>query len=109
MFNDHLPIRYRTEKSFVVDSKGRLSDQIDAVIFDGQYSPLVLNHAGLLYVPAESVYAVFEVKQTLSKAHVEYAGDKARSVRRLERTSVPIHHAGGVYPLELSLRLGVGA
>lgn len=52
----------------------------------------------LLYIPAESVYAVFEVKQELNKEYIKYAGAKAESVSILRRTSVAIPHAGGFYP-----------
>lgn len=37
------------------------------------------------------------VKQNLDKAHIEYAGAKAASVRRLHRTSARIAHAGGQF------------
>jgi hypothetical protein len=97
MLRNHLPRRYCAEKAFVVDTDGELSDQIDIVLFDGQYSPLIFHQAGLLYIPAESVYAVLEIKQTLNKGFIEYAGQKAASVRRLRRTSAPIHYAAGVY------------
>jgi hypothetical protein len=53
---------------------------------------------GQTIVPAESVYAVFEAKQTADAGLVNYAQDKIASVRRLHRTSLPIPHAGGVYP-----------
>ena len=49
-------------------------------------------------IPAESVDAVFEAKQTASAALVAYAQDKVASVRRLHRTSLPIPYAKGVYP-----------
>ena len=49
------------------------------------------------YVHAESVYGVLEVKQDLSREHIQYAGEKAASVRRLGRTSARIPHAGGAY------------
>jgi hypothetical protein len=98
VFRSYLPMRYQTEKAFVVDSKGNMSEQIDIIIFDRQYSPFLFNQDGALYVPAESVYAVIEVKQDLSKNNLEYAGAKAASVRSLHRTSAPIPHAGGVYP-----------
>lgn len=97
MLNDYLPKRYRAANAFVLDADGKISDQIDVVIFDHQYSPLLFNQDGALYVPAESVYAVIEVKQDLSKKSIEYAGAKAASVRRLRRTSVEIYHAGGTY------------
>lgn len=97
ILNDHLPRRYRADRAFVIDSRGASSEQIDIVIYDRQYSPFLYNRANQRYVPAESVYAVLEVKQELSREHVMYAGDKAASVRRLHRTSARIPHAGGAY------------
>ena len=95
MFRDYLPERYCAEKAFVIDSTGRISEQIDVVIFDRQYSPLLFNQDGTLYVPAESVYAVFESKPGLSKPILDYAAGKAASVRNLKRTSAPIAFAAG--------------
>lgn len=94
---DYLPKRYRVDKAFVVDCDGNTSDQIDIVIYDGQYSYFVFKHEQVIYIPAESVYAVIEVKQVLNKAHLEYAGNKAASVRNLKRTSVEIPFAAGKY------------
>ncbi len=96
-FKDYLPKRYKAAKATVIDSRGNTSDQIDIVLYDAQYSYLAFSQNEILYLPAESVYAVFEVKQDLSKAHMEYAGKKAESVRNLYRTSAAIPHAGGVY------------
>jgi Domain of unknown function (DUF6602) len=91
----YLPKRYKADKAFVVDHEGTLSEQMDIVIYDRQYSPFVFHHNGILYVPAESVYAVFEVKQELDKRNIEYAVGKIACVRALKRTSAPIVHAGG--------------
>ena len=93
-----LPKRYTADKAFVIDSDGNVSDQIDIVIYDQQYSPIVFKKNGALYITAESVYAVFEVKQELNKANIEYAGDKIASVRKLRRTSAPITYSTGVQP-----------
>ena len=49
-------------------------------------------------IPAESVYAVFEVKQDLNQRLIRDAGRKAASVRRLRRTSVPVLSAGAPRP-----------
>jgi hypothetical protein len=97
VLKDHLPRRYQADRAFVIDSLGACSDQIDVVIYDRQYSPFLFNQANQRYVPAESVYAVLEVKQDLSREHVQYAGEKAASVRRLKRTSAPIPYADGAY------------
>lgn len=97
-FNDYLPQRYKAAKATIIDSKGCISDQIDLVLYDAQYSYLAFNENGTLYIPAESVYAIFEIKQELNKEYMEYAGKKAESVRRLYRTSAEIPYAGGKYP-----------
>ena len=92
-----LPGRYAVSNAFVVDADGQTSDQIDLVIHDAHFCPLLFEHAGQRYVPAESVYAVFEIKPELNREYVLYAAEKAASVRALRRTSVPIVHAGGTY------------
>lgn len=93
----YLPKRYCVDKGTVIDSTGRESDQIDLIIYDAQYSYFVFHQGESLLIPAESVYAVFEVKQNLNKQHIEYAGKKAKSVRELLRTSAPIRYANGSY------------
>jgi hypothetical protein len=98
LLQNYLPERYKAATAHVVDSHGHFSDQIDVVIFDRQYSPFIFKFEGQVFVPAESVYAVFEAKQAVNAEQVRYAQDKAQSVRRLARTSLPIPHAGGTYP-----------
>ncbi len=98
LLETYLPKRYQSATAHVVDCKGVFSDQIDVVVFDRQYSPFIFHYQGQTIIPAESVYAVFEAKQTINAAQVAYAQKKAASVRRLHRTSLPIPHAGGTYP-----------
>lgn len=98
LLNNYLPKRYEARKAHVVDSKGNFSDQIDIVVFDRQYSPFIFDYEGETIIPAESVYAVFEAKQSINASNIEYAKAKVATVRSLHRTSLPIPHAGGVYP-----------
>jgi hypothetical protein len=67
------------------------------VIFDRHFTPTLLDQQNHRYIPVEAVYAVFESKPHFDKSYIEYAGDKAASVRKLHRTSVPIAHAGGTF------------
>jgi hypothetical protein len=97
MLNNYLPERYFVDQAFVLDSDGNLSDQIDIVIYDRQYSPFLFNQHFVKYVPAESVYAVLEVRQEIDLGNVKYAGEKVSSVRQLRRTTVPIPHAAGTH------------
>lgn len=98
MLQTYLPKRYQAAKAHVVDSQGAFSDQIDVVIFDRQYSPFIFQYNDQTIIPAESVYAVFEAKQAINAAEINYAAQKVASVRRLHRTSLPITYARGVYP-----------
>jgi len=95
MLSTYLPKRYQVDKAFVIDCKGNISEQIDIVIFDRHYSPFLLRQNGATYIPAESVYAIIEVKPSLTSGNIKYASKKASSVRRLERTTAKIVHAGG--------------
>jgi len=94
----HLPKRYAVDHGIVIDSNGATSDQIDIIIFDHQYTPTLLDQQAHRFIPAEAVYCVLEVKPSINKSYLEYAAKKAESVRLLDRTSVPIHHAGGELP-----------
>lgn len=95
LFRDYLPSRYAIEKAHVVDSSGKISEQIDLVIFDRQYANLAFNQDGIIYVPAEAVYAVCELKQNINKAQLKYAAEKIASVRKLKRTSAAVPQISG--------------
>lgn len=92
---EYLPKRYSVDRAQVIDSDNHVSDQLDLVIYDQQYSHPVFSHNGSKYVTAESVYAVFEVKQALNSTYMEYTGEKIKSVRELKRTSTSIISANG--------------
>ena len=104
----YLPKRYAVDSAIVIDSTGKTSDQMDVVIYDPQYTPTLLDQHDHKYVTAEAVYAVLEVKPTINKTYLEYAGKKAASVRRLKRTSIPIPHAGGTYPAKALFEIAAG-
>ena len=96
----YLPVRYAVNNGIIIDSTGSTSDQIDVIIYDNQYTPTLLDQKNHRFVPAEAVYAVFEVKPTINKSYLEYAGEKAASVRKLTRTTIPIVQAGGGSPVK---------
>lgn len=105
MLADFLPRRYGVAKAFVIDVDGAMSEQLDIVVHDRHYSPLLFEVGGAHFIPAESVYAVFEIKQSLNKSHIAYAGDKIASVRRLRRTTVAFETATGVAPAQKPKRI----
>ena len=89
----YLPDRYKVDKAIVIDSTGNVSEQMDVVIYDAIYTPFIFKQDGFMYIPAESVYAVFEVKQDV-KGNIEYAAQKIESVRKLKRTSIGMVSSG---------------
>lgn len=98
LLRNYFPDRYGVDKAFVIDSTGKTSDQQDIVIYDTQYTPAMYGHDRVQYFPREAVYAVLEAKPTVSKQHLDYAGDKAQSVQRLYCSSAPIINAGKNLP-----------
>jgi hypothetical protein len=97
MFEEFLPRRYTVSQAFVVNSNGVRSEQIDVVIHDRHFSPQLFEVGQATYIPAESVYAAFEVKQQIDKENLEYAAQKVATVRSLDRTTTNIPHAGGTF------------
>lgn len=94
-FRSFLPNKYAVDKGFVFDYKGNISEQIDIIIYDTLYSPLMFGtDAGEKFITAESVYAVFESKPKIDKETLAYANDKINSVIALERTTRGVINAG---------------
>ena len=90
-----LPNKYGVDNGFVIDCEGNISDQIDIIIYDNLYSPYIMSSgSGVKYIPAEAVYAIIEIKPTLTKAYLEYANDKVESVKKLRRTARGVTVAG---------------
>ncbi|MAY36593.1 MAG: hypothetical protein CMN84_10880 [Spongiibacteraceae bacterium] len=94
----YLPNRYAVDRGIAIDSTGATSDQLDVVIYDRQYTPVLLDQESHRYIPAEAIYCVLEAKPSISRATLDYAGDKLASVRSLVRTSVPIVHSDATHP-----------
>lgn len=96
---NYLPNRYSVDKAIVIDHEGNTSHQIDIVIYDNWFTPFIFSQNGFHYIPAEGVYAVFEVKPDIAGlsdgvSNIEYAGAKIESVRKLLRTSVTMINSG---------------
>jgi len=87
MLAAYLPRRYSVSTGFVLDHKNDFSGQIDVIIHDAQYSPFLFQAGTSCFVPAESVYAVFDAKQDITKQTLKQTGEKVASVRALKRTS----------------------
>lgn len=89
----YLPNRYCVDKAIVIDHEGNTSQQIDIVIYDNWFTPFIFNQNGFYYIPAEGVYAVFEVKPDID-GNIEYAAEKIESVRKLKREAASFINGG---------------
>ncbi len=105
MLESILPTRYRVSKGFAIDADGKRSGQIDLLIFDRHFSPVLLDVGDYLFVPAEAVFAALEVKQEMNRDTIEYAAEKVASVRDLRRTSAPVPYVEGKYKPKLLQRI----
>ncbi|MEL6439075.1 MAG: DUF6602 domain-containing protein [Cyanobacteria bacterium J06621_8] len=99
----YLPNRYSVDKAILIDHKGNTSHQIDIVIYDNWFTPFIFSQNGFHYIPAEGVYAVFEVKPDIKgsadgKTYIEYAAEKIESVRVLKRTTTNMINSGKKLP-----------
>lgn len=91
----YLPKRYKIDSGFVVDYKGNISEQIDIIIYDRHFTPFIFRGENVVYIPAEGVYAIFEVKPHFNKSNFNYAIEKLNSVKKLNRTSANFAHILG--------------
>ena len=94
-FREILPKRYAIDSGFVIDCNNHISEQIDLIIYDNYYSPIIFQLEGEKYIPIESVFAIFEIKPQLRKSTLTYAIKKISSVKKLERTSNSINTING--------------
>jgi hypothetical protein len=101
----YLPARYCVDKAFAIDHEGHTTDQLDCLIYDAHFTPALFGKDKHQYVPAEAVYATFEIKQTVNARHLKAAAGKVASLRRLQRTSAPIPWVNGVNPAKTPFRI----
>lgn len=99
----YLPNRYSVDKAIVINFEGNTSHQMDIIIYDNWFTPFIFSQNGFHYIPAEGVYAVFEVKPDINgsvdeKSYIQYASNKIESVRILKRTSTSMINSGNFTP-----------
>ena len=116
----YLPARFRVGSGFVIDSMGRVSRQVDCIVYDNVHTPTLWGEGGYLHIPAEAVHAVFEIKPEVKKEYIRVASEIVESVRSLHRTSIsytgsgqenppkePIHIVGGLLATKAGYKTGL--
>ncbi|MEA4845908.1 MAG: DUF6602 domain-containing protein [Clostridiaceae bacterium] len=65
MFEQIVPKKFVVEQSvFIIDSKGRVSNEVDLAILDETYTPYIFHYGRLKFLPIEAVAVVVECKST---------------------------------------------
>lgn len=73
MFEQIIPKKFVIEQSvFIIDSEGRISNEVDLAIFDETYTPYIFRYSRLKFIPIEAVAVVIECKsQSLDQEKLE--------------------------------------
>ena len=82
LLTKYLPRRYRATKAFVVDSKGKFSQQMDVVIYDRQYSPFFFTFKKQKVVPVCGIRG---------EAVDQQGADRIREQEDRQRPQAPPH------------------
>ncbi len=65
LFEMIIPKKFVIEHSvFIIDSDGKISNEVDLAIVDNTYTPYIFHYGRLKYIPIEAVAAVIECKST---------------------------------------------
>lgn len=65
LFEQIIPQKFAVEQSvFIIDSSGKVSSEVDLVIFDEQYTPYIFQYRNIKYIPIEAVMVVVQCKST---------------------------------------------
>jgi hypothetical protein len=84
----YLPKRFSVSSGFVFDHAGRVSKQVDIVVYDALESPCFETAGDKKFFPCEGVVCVGEVKSSLTSERRTYeAFDNILSVRELDRSA----------------------
>ena len=86
MFKRIVPRKFVVEQSvFLIDSRGKVSNEVDLAIFDELYTPYIFRYYDLKFIPLEAVAVVVECKSTsLNKENLE---SWAESISELKTSS----------------------
>jgi Domain of unknown function (DUF6602) len=91
----YLPKRLSVGRGYVMSDDGKTSLQQDVVIYNADDYILLKNIEGCQFYPIECVYAVVEVKSTLTKSTLKVANRNARSIKYLSGTKLTVHRETG--------------
>ncbi len=85
MLQRFLPKKVGVTEGVVIDSDGFISSQLDIILYDRIHAQLFYGNGGTSVVPAEFVFAVGEVKATLTHAGYAQAFEAQQRVKQARR------------------------
>lgn len=63
LFEQIIPKKFCIDQGvFIIDSYGKISDEVDLAIFDEQYTPYIFNYGKVKFIPIEAVAVVIQCK-----------------------------------------------
>lgn len=78
-----LPERYLVKQGHIVNSEGKVSNQLDIIIFDRLSTPKFFEAQNdSVFYPIESVLAIGEIKKTLREEDIVEFGKKIRFIKK---------------------------
>jgi hypothetical protein len=83
--SSHLPGRFSVSSGLIVSPIGQFSNQADVVVVDRQNNSPLYGTSCVPLWPVESVYALMEVKTTLSPSEITDSVSKCQRFKKLER------------------------
>lgn len=83
MFEQIVPKKFVIEQSvFILDSVGRVSNEVDLAIFDETYTPYIFHYGRLKFLPIEAVAAVVECKSSsMNRKNLKNWGESIAALR----------------------------
>lgn len=84
----HIPDKFEISEGIIVDSHDHQSCQVDMIIHDKIATPYLLDTNMKKVIPIESVYAIIEVKSTLTKDELRKCIYNIQSVRSLTKNTL---------------------
>ena len=84
----HIPDKFEFSDGIIIDSFDHQSCQVDVIIHDRIATPFLQDQDLANVIPIESVYAVIEVKSTLTKDELIKCIANIKSVRSLQKNTI---------------------
>ncbi|MGK0551966.1 DUF6602 domain-containing protein [Enterococcus faecalis] len=112
MFEQIIPKKFLIEHSvFIIDSKGKISREVDLAIMDEMYTPYIFRFGKMKFVPIEAVAVVVECKS--SKLDLDQLKEWSNAIKNLQTCPLSIarlafnisYHAPATQPATRPIRI----